>query len=300
MKVRVKWKHFLRSAYSYGSDIRIEGNTIYFKNELMPPSFELKRWHSITNFQGKRIQPQLPLLKHGSSYRIEAQASVEPKDTMYIQVEFFNRYQEKIDFVILKDLASQFIYPKEAHFYEIALINAGCQQLTFEELILESLDEFPEEDAILFESLNAYAENSPLNIVLLENKQDFYMYKGVFREMVDTWKNLVLFEDSKVDLQDQKHLNYLKMLTEQADFSELRVLSYGPKGNQAARQYKEHHPAIHVYSVPENVQTTDWDEVAKESSSFAQRKLTKELKLVRSTIHPLFLLDLIDEEEVVD
>ncbi|HFU4518226.1 TPA: accessory Sec system protein Asp3 [Streptococcus suis] len=248
MKVSIRWKYFIRSAYSYGSTLRFEDGKVYFENPLMPPSFELNRWESLTNFQSRRVQPQLPLLKKGVTYRLDLKASVYPTASVYVQVEFFNRYREKIDFVILKDSSSEFTYPKEAYSYEIALINAGCSEMEFTELILEEKCTISDTLESYLKGLNSPAQTGVLNIIFLEEKRDLLEKQPILSRLMEELKNVILIDDDSFSVLNQQHQEYIAKCIHDEQFHTARLISYGPKGNFASLFYKHRLPKTQVYS----------------------------------------------------
>ncbi|HEL1693077.1 accessory Sec system protein Asp3 [Streptococcus suis] len=248
MKVSIRWKYFIRSAYSYGSTLRFEDGKVYFENPLMPPSFELNRWESLTNFQSRRVQPQLPLLKKGVTYRLDLKASVYPTASVYVQVEFFNRYREKIDFVILKDSSSEFTYPKEAYSYEIALINAGCSEMEFTELILEEKCTISDTLESYLKGLNYPAQTGVLNIIFLEEKRDLLEKQPILSRLMEELKNVILIDDESFSMLNQNHQDYIAECVQDEQFHTTRLISYGPKGNFASLFYKHRLPKTQVYS----------------------------------------------------
>lgn len=53
--------------------IKIEFNedgSVSYKNRLMPPGTVIHTWYSMTNFQGNRIEPSLPLIDGERAYSI--------------------------------------------------------------------------------------------------------------------------------------------------------------------------------------------------------------------------------------
>ena len=68
---QVRWKEFLSDSYVYGSKIEFnEDGSVSYKNRLMPPGTVIHTWYSMTNFQGNRIEPSLPLIDGERAYSI--------------------------------------------------------------------------------------------------------------------------------------------------------------------------------------------------------------------------------------
>lgn len=138
MYYKIYWKRVSNRNYLYGSSIHINGRKIRFYNELMPPSLVIQEWNSLSSYQSNHLQPDLPLLKKGSLYQISSYIELVPEKSLYVRIEFFDRFSQLIDFKIFKEMTGQFRYPESAYSYRIQLVNAGCQSIEFDHLLLQS------------------------------------------------------------------------------------------------------------------------------------------------------------------
>lgn len=121
------------ATYLFGSSVTFKKNAqVVFKNDLMSPGKAINTWYSRTNYQAHRFSPQLPLLKKKVKYRLLLEAKSQPVGTVYLRLNFFGRTDKLIGQVFIKDRTGVFEYPENAYYYEIALLNAGCQQVTFD------------------------------------------------------------------------------------------------------------------------------------------------------------------------
>lgn len=136
MEVKVKWKSLARAAYAYGSQVSFEEHQVIFYNPQMPPSFPITQWHSLSNFQGYRKQPELPLLERGKTYTINLFEEVFPQGSTYLRITCFNRFGEVVEVFFIKEMTGQFTYPEEAFSYTIELLNSGCERVVFKHFII--------------------------------------------------------------------------------------------------------------------------------------------------------------------
>ncbi|WP_180275010.1 accessory Sec system protein Asp3 [Streptococcus suis] len=240
MRLEIKWNHFAQDTYSYGSRIDFEKEAISFENPLMPPSFEIKHWYSRTNFQAKRQTPTLPILKKGASYQLILDAEAYPQGSIYLRVVFFDRFGKELGFEILKDKKASFTYPKEAYSYEIALLNAGCERLTFRSIWLQSVFS-PQEELIFLEEKCNPTSSSRLHIVFLEHPEDVYYEKDLFAECIDRLGDIVFVSDRADDVSMFHPQTEQFIMDCVARHPEARVqfFAYGPRGNLAATYYSE-------------------------------------------------------------
>ena len=116
----------------YGSQISIHSNgAVLFVNQLMPSGTVIQQWYSSTDFQSTRATPTLPFLYPKSSYKLDVQMTSIPDKTCLFDVLFFGRVNQLIGKHILHNVDDIFLYPDEAYYYTIRMINAGCDEFTF-------------------------------------------------------------------------------------------------------------------------------------------------------------------------
>lgn len=136
---RIFWRN-QNSVYMRGTQIEhrsVEDVTFY--NPLMTSGTVMKTWRMSHNYQGSRIQPDLPLLKKGSSYQLSAHLTANPAGSVFLQVTFLDRYGEVVETQIEKSNQLVFTYPKEAYQYTISLLSAGVISMEFHYLELKEV-----------------------------------------------------------------------------------------------------------------------------------------------------------------
>lgn len=92
---QVRWKEFLSDSYVYGSKIEFnEDGSVSYKNRLMPPGTVIHTWYSMTNFQGNRIEPSLPLIDGERAYSIAVNIDYHNSESeaLMLRIIFFDRY----------------------------------------------------------------------------------------------------------------------------------------------------------------------------------------------------------------
>lgn len=144
-KWKIYWNEYSSGAYLYGSEIRYhENNRVEFKNELMPAGTIIKKWYSKTNFQMNRVEPSLPMIDGESRYRINMNVDSIPKNTVIIQLVFFDRYGNVAGTYTLREGEGEFKCPLKTYSYEMHLINAGAREVTFNSVTIQEIDNIDE------------------------------------------------------------------------------------------------------------------------------------------------------------
>ncbi|HEL2383835.1 TPA: accessory Sec system protein Asp3 [Streptococcus suis] len=305
MRVEIKWKHFAQGVYTHGSKLDFQKQSIAFDNPLMPPSFEIKRWHSRTNFQANRQTPNLPILKRGERYQLMVDAESFPKDSFYIGVHFFNRFGKQIGFEILKTTDAAFTYPNDAYSYDIALLNAGCEQLTFKSMILKSTDSSTAFQ--VFTDVKYKPRHSGrLNLIFLEDEEDLHYDKELFSEVADTIGDVIFIADSygELSMLDPQTEAFILEAVDELGHEKVCLFSYGKKGNSATWYYAGKIKSCQVYTnqnvyeeecatSPVGQQAMGLQPLVEEALGESRTELPTEacdVAIVRSLVHPLRLL----------
>lgn len=121
----------------YGSALTVSSSgTAHLVNRLMPAGTTIQEWYSFTDYQSIRDTPVLPLLHHGTTYRVVPRIVSVPEDTLILEVRYFDRFDELVRAAVLYPPEYEFEYPAECHYYTIRLVNGGCDELRFASLTL--------------------------------------------------------------------------------------------------------------------------------------------------------------------
>lgn len=244
MRTLIYWQHFAKSSYNHGGSFYFQDGKVFFSNPLMPPSFAMNEWVSQTNFQDNRVEPDLPLLKRGHTYQIDLEADIVPQKTVYIRIDYYNRLNDQIGFEILKNDKRDFCYPKDAYWYKISLINAGCESMVFKHMVIY-------DDEVTFEGDSAREELS----VTMQHKCESQAYHLVFLEekgdqipenVLSQLPNLIVISDYKQhDFFLSKDIE--KLVWELSQLKELNLIGVGPFGNFAVTYYRYRYHNIKAF-----------------------------------------------------
>lgn len=202
----IRWPLRMNNTYSFGSVINYQKGKIYFKNERMSPGERIHTWKSKFNYHIRDSEfSQLPLLKRGVKYQVNAKAEVVPEGSVQVQLDFFDNRDEIIDGPLTIDLDGEFVVPEEMDHYQLSLVNLNNRSLEFENLVIEPL-----------ESEFAVATTSGyMNTTYIWNRQDDFfedvevylrsrlLYSGAYLGKKNTLRIFVEF-DSRANWQAQE------------------------------------------------------------------------------------------------
>ena len=98
------WGPIASADYLWGSTIqKLAKDRILFKNPLMPSGQIVKKWQSITRYDGDRMAPSLPLLKRGKAYRLDVSMSSKPAHTVLVEIVFQDRFGVTVERKVTSD-----------------------------------------------------------------------------------------------------------------------------------------------------------------------------------------------------
>ena len=137
---QVKWEYVNSSTYVHGSciDFSPEGPT-QFRNEFMPSGKIIHSWSSGISYTANRRGADLAQLRPNHEYQVEYRMMTHPKETVYIQISFFDLYGHTIETLFIDTNGQSFVVPERMYAYQIALLNVGCRSLSFEEIVINEV-----------------------------------------------------------------------------------------------------------------------------------------------------------------
>ena len=153
---QVRWKEFLSDSYVYGSKIEFnEDGSVSYKNRLMPPGTVIHTWYSMTNFQGNRIEPSLPLIDGERAYSIAVNIDYHNSESeaLMLRIIFFDRYDAQAQSIIVRDKKAFFKPSIRTYSYRIELINGGNADFTFFHDFYTKIGEYKEKKFVKYEGL---------------------------------------------------------------------------------------------------------------------------------------------------
>ncbi|MTB64874.1 accessory Sec system protein Asp3 [Streptococcus sp. zg-86] len=217
---RIYWGKIGPETYLTGSILIPKNKTIQIENILIPSGTTMYKWSSSKNYQAAREQANLPLLTRDAVYHLHLSAEVTPSQSVYVRVNFYDRFNKAIDFTILRSSEEQFTYPHEAYYYDIELINAGCTKMIFHYLELEEV------------TLEKDREKpKALKILFWDQEVKDVLARSLYAKQADT---LVLTEGADTLYFDKVNLEKVEQFITQYPRLPIYFIGSGPCGNFAA------------------------------------------------------------------
>ena len=236
----ILWDYQARNSFLFGSTLTVTApDSIVFQNGLLPPGVEIQTWKSKIQFQANRITNTMPVLLPRKRYWLKSNILC-PKNSVYFKLSFFNRYQECIESLILRDVISSFICPDEMSFYQISLMNNGVQTFYFSSI---EIADFELKESILGYSISEiYQErpSDPLTIIFSEPIPREVVH--IPEEYLKPFKNVRVISSSL----NEAHLYLEEEFKEemanlyskaQSNGQSIIFVGYGPISNVAAAYY---------------------------------------------------------------
>lgn len=242
----ITWNYESGDSYLFGSKINyIAPDCVEFDNYLLPPGTDIRTWRSKMNFQWNKMGNILPILSPEKQYWIKLNVKLKENESVYIKVEFYNRFNDLLDFKIIYGVDS-FIYPKTAAYYSIILVNNGVSSFVFQNIIL-STDEFIEDiPGYTISNIKNYTDDSteltvifsepiPREIQIINNKY------------IVNYKDVIIVNSSLLDAHlylepdfQEYLMNTIKNLKQKYEISNVRFVGYGPISNFSAVYYSHY------------------------------------------------------------
>lgn len=98
----ITWDYESGDSYLFGSNINyIAPDCVEFENNLLSPGTDIRSWRSKMNFQVNKMGNILPILSPEKQYWIKLNVKLKENESMYIKVEFYNRFNDLLDFKII-------------------------------------------------------------------------------------------------------------------------------------------------------------------------------------------------------
>lgn len=136
----IYWNDYSFNSYLYGSKIEFNNRDVKFSNSLMSPGSIIKTWYSKVNFQEKRVEPTLPMIDGENSYNLSRDIECLNKEDIIIRIVFFDRYENEVDSLIIREESVDFTCPIKTYSYQIELINGGKCDFVFHKLVLKEYE----------------------------------------------------------------------------------------------------------------------------------------------------------------
>ena len=235
----IYWDNHAANTYLYGSNVVFHNeDEVFYDNELMPAGDVIRTWYSNVNYQALRLSAQCPMLIEKREYRLRQNITTIPEETTFIRINFFNRYNEVIDSQIIREKEGTFIVPNEMYSYTIELLNAGCQNFTFNSLeILEVDNHFYHKDGYYISDFYNKNKEKDEIFVIFEEPQ-LNMANVISTEHLDGLENVLVAGSVKKDARLYLEDSFKEMLLEKIHhYSNISFIGYGDISNIAASYY---------------------------------------------------------------
>ncbi|MGV3043127.1 accessory Sec system protein Asp3 [Staphylococcus rostri] len=188
----IRWSQITSDTFMYGTHLHIDAHETYFENKLMPSGRIIHVWKMMTDYYSEKTLPQLPILKHGYTYRFTFDYDVEPEGHIYFKLIFKKRNGVEMAPVIIQSKVIDVTYPTEAFSYELQMINAAATSVRFRSI---HITEPVETDvAPTFTVSSIMYENpdvSAINVIIVDDT-------GLTRDALQGLHNVVLVEQWQV------------------------------------------------------------------------------------------------------
>ncbi len=131
----VIWDEYAMGSYLYGTELDVTNPyKVKFHNTLIPSGTVIKEWSSKTSYWGQRIEPQLPLVFEGKTYYVKFNCKTVPERKVFLRINFYDRQGNIVEFKMMNEKNGSFTVPKKTVAYDMQLIQAGAESLTFKSI----------------------------------------------------------------------------------------------------------------------------------------------------------------------
>ncbi len=117
----------------------IDGHVRY-ENPNLSPETIIRTWYCVTDYGRFGMEPELPILEEGRTYRLQAHWKSEPKDTAVLQIVFLDRMGKVTAVLPTEEEITTFTYPADTSAYKIELIQGGATAIDFDHIELWPAD----------------------------------------------------------------------------------------------------------------------------------------------------------------
>lgn len=146
-------------AYMYGSRIiRRARDDIFFYNGALPAGSVIYKWDMVYSYATAHAIPSLPLLINGRKYFFRVLAEADKPEGFYLRLIAYDREDQLVKLQIIRGQEGYFDFPKEANYYTVELVGAGCHQLVFHRIDVAEVVEGEDATKLDFEKLHAENE----------------------------------------------------------------------------------------------------------------------------------------------
>ncbi|QHW36138.1 accessory Sec system protein Asp3 [Staphylococcus ursi] len=285
----IRWTQITDSTFMYGTQFRFNHSDTVFHNALMPSGIVIHEWKMMTNFEKDKTIPTLPILKKGQLYHFYFDYDVVPENGIYFKIIFKRRDNTICDFQIVKGHEADVILPESAFNYEVQMINAASESVTFRQIsISEGQARSAQTHLVVSDIYHQNHRISLLNVLFVENRE-------ISQHAIRHIKNCVMVHHWDTSTDTETALKLVKLLKPLAENRQLHFIGYDARSNAIAclmaKQMKGK-----AFVTSHNVRIEDIPHQSEEVVIYGTREdeLTEALALVqtlRNPSHRLYDLD---------
>ncbi len=225
----VPWRDQGSGLYLYGTKLSIDKHgEVVIDNPLMPAGTTIMQWDSHLNYQERRTEPLLPVLETGQEYVFRAIMKAEPDHGIMFRFDFYDRQQEQIGHLIIREYEEVFTLPEGTYSYTLQLIQTGAGHITFRHV------EIYPKDCLLYTLIQKKKEEKSYHVLFLEPSGNSAIFPD--SRYIDRIRNLLVVPHLVLNHENWQAeiLKGLELADKEAETTKIRFLAYGPISNAAA------------------------------------------------------------------
>jgi accessory secretory protein Asp3 len=106
----------------------------------MPAGTVIKAWHSMVNYQEKRIEPSLPIIDGEGSYHVSVSVDCDVPQGVFLRFVFFGKNGEEAGSLVVDRPEADMRCPLKTYSYDAQLICAGGHALRFHSFTISEME----------------------------------------------------------------------------------------------------------------------------------------------------------------
>ncbi|MBI5975599.1 accessory Sec system protein Asp3 [Staphylococcus canis] len=240
----IRWTQVTPDTFMYGSLLKFDDDVTHFENALMPSGVTIHKWRMVTNHMQDKMIPTLPILQRNHTYHFKFEYEVIPEASIYFKLTFKRKNGTICDTQIIQGHEAIVHYPDEAFQYDIDMINAASEQLTFHKITIAQEDEAERSTDLEIYTLNQKNDVTiPINVLFVESG-------GVSESAIAHLPNIVVVShwyDVSVDRIWQVLQEALNIEDSKAYY---HFIGYGEQSNIMAYQMAQYSKGHALLSAP--------------------------------------------------
>ena len=134
------WTTLDGSSFISGAVIEFDKDrSVHYSAPYKPTGVTIQSWKSHTTYWNSKSFPKLPLLIPGKEYQLDFDIEMDPKQSLFVKVRYFDRYKHDIGQEIVNSEGKIIQVPSNMYSYEISLLDFGNKSFKFKHIHLASI-----------------------------------------------------------------------------------------------------------------------------------------------------------------